>query len=40
MSPADKKNPMVKYQTIVTKGLVSETPVILGGVVMWFPFAD
>jgi hypothetical protein len=37
MTPADKKNPMVKNHTMVTKGLLSEAPGTLERVVMRFP---
>jgi hypothetical protein len=40
MTPADKKNPMVKNQTIVTKGLLSEALGILELVIMRVPLAD
>jgi hypothetical protein len=37
MSPADRKSPKVKNQTMATRGLVSEAPENLDRFVMWFP---
>jgi hypothetical protein len=37
VNPVDGKSSMVKNQTVATRGLGSEAPEILDGVVMWFP---